>query len=142
VERLFSDDPSLAIFDLYNRDIYPQDALARQRIDRDLPLPQGTDGEAYLATLRRELPAFLDAASDRRGPPRLVFYTAGTDVFERDPLGGLGLGAGQVLARDLYVANELKRRGLPWVMVLAGGYTEESHRLVADSAGAILELYR
>jgi histone deacetylase 11 len=140
VERLFAADPTISIFDLYNRDIYPQDARARQRIDRDLPLPAGTSGEAYLEILRRELPPFLDQCCDQ-GPPRLTFYIAGSDVYRGDALGGLRLSAGQVLERDLLVAAELQRRELPWVMLLAGGYSEKSHRLVADSVGAILEQY-
>ena len=45
-----------------------------------------------------------------------------------------------VLQRDLYVVGELRRRGIPTVMVLSGGYTKQSYQLVADSVIQLLEV--
>jgi acetoin utilization deacetylase AcuC-like enzyme len=36
-----------------------------------------------------------------------------------------------VQQRDRFVVDLLRERGIPWVMVLSGGYSDESHRLIA-----------
>lgn len=135
VARLFADDRAVAIFDQYNAQIYPQDGEARRRIDWDLALPMGTDDSAYLSALQHELPAFLDHFDS----PQLAIYNAGTDVYQGDALGGLRLSARAVLSRDLFVAEQLTTRGIPWVMLLSGGYSRESYRLVAASVQAFFE---
>lgn len=137
VARIFAEDRSLAIFDMYNADIYPRDAVARRRVDHDLPLGEGCSETLYLATLRRHLPGFVERWSRRR--PRLAIYNAGTDVFFDDSLGGLSLSAAAVLERDRYVAELLRAVGIPWVMVLSGGYSGQSYQLVAASVGEFLE---
>jgi hypothetical protein len=38
-----------------------------------------------------------------------------------------------VLARDRLVIQQLDELNIPWVMVPSGGYTDESHRLVAET---------
>lgn len=137
VARVFERDPTVFIFDVYNREIYPCDSQARRRIDCDLPVPSGYDDGRYLGTLRRELPRFLDAFS---GPgPRLAVYNAGTDVFAGDPLGRLSVSAEGVFERDRFVIDELSRRGIPCLMLPSGGYTRESYRLIARTATWVLE---
>jgi histone deacetylase 11 len=44
-----------------------------------------------------------------------------------------------VLERDLFVINELRNRNIPTVMVPSGGYTNESHVLIAKT---VESLYR
>ncbi len=138
VARTFADDSALAIFDMYNADIYPRDAVARRRIDRDLPLADGSSEEHYLSTLRRHLPDFIECSSQRQRP-RLAIYNAGTDVFFDDRLGGLSLSIAAVLERDCYVVDLLRGAQIPWVMVLSGGYSHQSHQLIAASVGEVLE---
>jgi histone deacetylase 11 len=138
VARIFADDPTVALFDMYNADIYPRDAVARRRVDRDLPLGDGCSEELYLATLEQHLPDFVTRWSRGRRP-RLAIYNAGTDVFFDDSLGGLTLSTTAVLRRDRYVAELLREAGIPWVMVLSGGYSRQSYQLVAASVGEFLE---
>lgn len=138
VARVFAQDEAVRLFDLYNGDIYPQDAVARRRVDCDRPLPDGADEQRYLHSLETSLPAFLEEASVDR-PPRLAFYNAGTDVFVDDRLGGFRLPATSVLRRDLFVIRELQARAIPWVMLLSGGYSRLSYQLVAQSVAAIFE---
>ena len=59
----------------------------------------------------------------------------------RDKLGGLCLSAEDILARDLFVIGEFQRRRIPVVMLLSGGYSQESYRLVAATVRALLEKY-
>lgn len=134
----FFDDPRVFVLDMYNQHIYPYtDLQAKDRIDCDLPLDSGTDGDRYLLRLRRHLPGFLD--SIHRDPPvALAIYNAGTDVFQEDPLGLLNVSAAQVLERDLYVMRQLAEREIPAVMLLSGGYTKQSYRLVAATVERLL----
>ncbi len=134
-ERSFMDDSNVSILDMYNADVYPQDRKAMAGIDVDIPLDIYTADAVYLEKLKQALPAFLDTPR----PPRLVFYNAGTDIFHSDPLGALKVSREGVLERDRYVFSELDKRDLPFVMLLSGGYTSESYRLIAESVGALLE---
>jgi histone deacetylase 11 len=130
--RIFDRDSSIHILDMYNRDIYPQDALAIARIDRNLPLASGTRSAEYLDKLQQHLPAFLQQIR-----PKIAFYNAGTDIYEDDPLGRLKVSAQGILARDRFVLETLVTTGIPVVMVLSGGYTAESYQLVSRSVGEV-----
>jgi histone deacetylase 11 len=84
----------------------------------------GCGDSEYLDHLKERLPGFLDSVcgSHRVG---LAIYNAGTDIFADDPLGLLGVSADGILQRDLFVVDELRRRGIPTVMVL-GAYPEQT----------------
>jgi histone deacetylase 11 len=134
--RIFERDSSIHILDMYNQDIYPQDALAIARIDRNLPLASGTRDAEYLDKLQQHLPAFLQQIR-----PKIAFYNAGTDIYEHDLLGRLKISAEGVFARDRFVFQTLVDAGIPVVMVLSGGYTSESYQLVARSVGEVWETW-
>jgi histone deacetylase 11 len=135
----FRDDSDVFIFDMYNRDIYPrEDFEARHRIDCNVPLSFNSTGSEYLRLLRSRLSPFLDSVS-KSGTVKLAIYNAGTDVFSGDKLGGLCLSEEDVLTRDLFVIRELWERRVPTVMLLSGGYSRQSYRLVAMT---VLELIR
>lgn len=137
LERIFYQDPTVHILDMYNRDIYPNDRLAQQRINCDLPLKSGTSDQEYLNILQEHLPKFLEQSKQ----PKIAFYNAGTDIYERDPLGRLKISKQGILSRDKFVFQTLIEAGIPTVMVLSGGYTRESYQLVADSVAEILHSY-
>lgn len=136
----FLNDPSVSIFDMFNADIYPRsDTTARQRIDFPYPLSSGTHGPEYLDILQQNLPSFLDVIPDSK--PALAIYNAGTDVFDEDQLGRQSLSAADILARDLFTITELRRRGIPTVMLLSGGYSQKNYQLVAATISALLHKY-
>lgn len=137
VARIFQQDATVHILDMYNREIYPHDPIAAQRIDCPIPLPSGTRDEAYLGQLKEDLPAFLRTIPQ----PKLAFYNAGTDIFEDDPLGRLRVSEKGVLERDRVVFHTLTAAEIPWVMVLSGGYTRQSYQLVAQSAAYVLQTW-
>jgi histone deacetylase 11 len=132
----FLKDSRVFIFDMYNREIYPHDLEARERIDCNLPLSFNCSGPEYLGTLRRSLPPFLDSLAKTK--PRLAIYNAGTDVFAEDKLGGMLLSEEDVLARDLFVVSEFRKKDLPFVMLLSGGYSGQSYRLVGNTVAKLL----
>jgi histone deacetylase 11 len=136
----FRSDRRVLMYDAFNRDIYPHDPVARERIDCPIALPTGCSGATYLRLLRSSLPEFLET-TQRNGRIGLAVYNAGTDVFQGDLLGGLRLDFADVLQRDLYVIEELRARSIPVVMLLSGGYSPESYRLVANTVVELLGLY-
>jgi histone deacetylase 11 len=121
---------------MHNDSIYPMnDRRAVERVDCPIGLAMGTAGGEYLEKLRAQLPPFLDSVSRSR-PIALAIYNAGTDVLVGDPLGGLALSGDDVLTRDLFVLRELGQRKIPVVMLTSGGYTEQSHQLIARTIAA------
>jgi histone deacetylase 11 len=138
----FLHDHRVFIFDMYNAETYPcYDHAALERIDCKVPLsPRCTERE-YLGELEGRLPGFLNSitGSERVG---LAIYNAGTDIYAGDPLGGLAVTAQGISRRDQFVVDQLRQRGIPTVMVLSGGYTQESYRLVANSVVHLLEMER
>jgi histone deacetylase 11 len=135
----FLEDSSVFLFDMFNADVYPlSDYVARTRVDRAIPLHSNCTEREYLRDLREELPAFLDSIS-RSQPISLAIYNSGTDVFAGDNLGLLNLSAAGILDRDLFTVEELRRRGIPTMMLLSGGYTKASYRLSADSVIELME---
>ena len=128
----FMNDNRVFIFDIFNGRIYPIfDVDARKRVDCDVAITSTCTDREYMRELHNRLPSFLDSVAN--SPIGLAIYNAGTDVFAGDPLGGLNISADTIRERDLYVISELRKREIPTVMVLSGGYTKQSYRLVADS---------
>ncbi len=137
LERVFSLDKSVYILDMYNQNTYPQDWWATSLIDCNLPLRNRTEDKEYLALLKKHLPPFIEQV----GKPKIAFFNAGTDIYKDDPLGGLSISKAGILERDKFVFHTLTEAGIPWVMVLSGGYTKESYLLVANSVAYILETW-
>lgn len=119
-------DQRVFIYDQFNTDIYPQDAIAAQRINLGVELRSGMGDEAYLTLLHNHLP---EAIAEAR--PALAIYNAGSDVYCEDALGGLALSDHGIALRDRYVLEALHEAGIPTTVVLSGGYSDDSHRHVA-----------
>ena len=71
--------------------------------------------------------------------PDLVVYNAGTDVFIEDDLGGMCLSVNGIVRRDETVFRFFGERDVPVLMVLSGGYTRESARIIGRSIKNLLE---
>ena len=134
----FMHDRHAYVFDVFNSKIYPaMDIKARERIDCPVKINSSTTDLEYLGAIENLLPGFLNSVT--RQPVGLAIYNAGTDVYAGDPVGCLNLSAATILKRDLMVVSELRKRNIPTVMVLSGGYTRESYQLVADSVLGLVE---
>lgn len=114
------------ILDMYNKDIFPNDAVAIQRIDFAVPLATGTGDSMYLSLLESTLTQAI-----KESQPAFIVYNAGTDILVGDPLGNLGVTADGVEARDRYVIDTCLAANIPLLIVPSGGYTEVSHTLIA-----------
>lgn len=124
---------SVHIFDLYNATIYPQDRDAQDGIDYNIPVRSGIQDKAYLNLLRYHVPRALNATQ-----PDLIIYNAGSDIFEKDPLGRMNISAQGIIARDEFVFRQAERRNIPIVMILSGGYTNDSADIISSSLENIL----
>lgn len=127
----------------YKKNLAYRDVTAERAPDTansfSVPVPAGANGEQYLDLLR----ANLDAAIDR-AKPDFLWYQAGADPYREDPYSPLDLGHEDLMARDTYVFETAKRRGLPVGWVLAGGYTRDTSKVVAvhvNTCRAMLEVF-
>jgi len=129
----FDGDDSVFTFSIHEDDIYP---LPKERSDRDVEVSAGIDDRAYLATLDEYWPSVLDEAA-----PDLVVYQAGCDVLEGDPLAHLRMTSEGVVLRDARIIDECVRRGIPIVMVLGGGYSEQAWKVQFESIRRTLQTH-
>lgn len=90
-----------------------------------IPVPAGADGEQYLALLKGSFPAAID-----RARPDVVLFQAGADPYREDPYSPLDLTHHDLRARDAYVFETCKAKGIPVMWVLAGGYTPDVSKVV------------
>ena len=87
----------------------------------ELMVPIGCKDEQYLALLTDNFPKTLD---DFR--PDAAIYLAGNDIFVEDALCDLKISEKGMLDRDLFVYDMLKERGIPALMLPAGGYGQSA----------------
>jgi histone deacetylase 11 len=126
-------DDAVYTFDMHEEGIYP---IPKEENDLDVALPAGTDDEEYLATLSEHLSDVFD-----RARADIVFYQSGVDVLAGDPLAHLRMTIDGVVARDGMVIAEARRRGIPIVMVLGGGYSRDAWMAQYRSIRSIIEAY-
>ena len=129
--RIFAGDPDVFTFSMHGERNYP---FRRERSTLDVELPDGCGDAEYLDRLDRHLGAVLDEAA-----PELVVYLAGADPYRHDRFGRLGLGLAGLRARDRAVFLACRRRGLPVVLTLAGGYARELDDIVEIHCGTVAE---
>ena len=114
----------------YDKNAAIRDVTLRRAPDTEncvsIPALAGTNGEQYLDLLKGALGAAID-----RARPDVLLYQAGADPYREDPYSPLDLGHEDLHARDAYVFETARARGLPVMWVLAGGYTKDVRKVVA-----------
>ena len=118
---IFQGDRSVFTFSIHQQEIYPR----KEQSDLDIGLPGGTGDARYLAELERAVPQILDTAE-----PDLVVYQAGADPFEGDQLGDLRISKAGLATRDRLVIGEARKRAIPIVATLGGGYAHRTQDVV------------
>lgn len=119
--ELFEDDDDVFTFSIHARGWSEDQARSSLSVE----LGSEVDDDAYLEAIERHLPSVVSQVR-----PRLVFYLAGTDPAREDKIGEWSITPDGMLRRDVRVAS-LVRAGehkAPLVVVLAGGYSQESWR--------------
>jgi acetoin utilization deacetylase AcuC-like enzyme len=123
---IFADDETVFTFSMHGERNFP---FRKSAGDLDVGLPDGCTDDVYLAALRPALDELWRRTAAR--PPGLVFYVAGADPHEGDRLGRLRLTMAGLAARDEIVLGALRERGIPVVVLMAGGYGHEVETTVA-----------
>src|SRR6202030_3219090 len=111
---IFERTDEVFTFSMHGERNYPADKM---RSDLDVALKDGVGDAEYLDSLQRNLPLVL-----ARSEPDIAFYLAGVDVAAGDRYGRLALSEAGIRARDAVVIETTRRRGVPLVIVLGGGY--------------------
>jgi acetoin utilization deacetylase AcuC-like enzyme len=124
---VFAGDRSVFTFSMHGEHNFP---FRKQRSSLDVGLPDGTGDAEYLDALFRHLPRVLDAAR-----PDLVYYQAGVDPLAGDSLGRLALTEAGLEERDRFVFESARRRGIPLVVTLGGGYARPIARTIVAHTG-------
>ncbi len=121
---IFAQDPTVHTYSIHNEHWGDTHAVAATSI----ALGAGVTDEVYLGTLLKTLPPVAEAFD-----PGLVIYLAGADPAADDTLGNWKITAEGLLTRDCFVAAlfRRRRRPVPMVVVLGGGYGERAWRYPA-----------
>jgi acetoin utilization deacetylase AcuC-like enzyme len=121
-----SDEPDLFTFSMHAEKNYP---VRKIPSDLDVGLPDHMEDAAYLDALRQHIPHLLEMIE-----PDLVFYNAGVDPHRDDKLGRLDLTDEGLRQRDRMVVAEARRRRIPLVAIIGGGYSTDVHALARRHA--------
>ena len=109
--------------------------VRKARSTLDIGLPDAMDDDAYMEVLEDALPKALDSFA-----PDFVFYQAGVDPHIDDKLGRLSLTSEGLAARDRFVVESARSRGLPIASALGGGYGEDQREVAARHARSMLTM--
>lgn len=113
--KIFHDDERVFTFSIHQEHLYP----IKEKSDWDIGLDNGTDDGEYLDKLESAVKKIFSEEQ-----PELCMYVAGADPYQYDQLGNLKLTKEGLRRRDELVIGEARRRKVPVVVVLAGGYAQ------------------
>ena len=112
---IFAREPAVFTLSLHGERNFP---FRKERSSLDVDLPDGLGDDAYLARLHDALAEALAFEPD------IVFVQAGVDALAEDRLGRLALTLDGLHRRDRMILAEARRRGVPAVLTLGGGYAD------------------
>jgi acetoin utilization deacetylase AcuC-like enzyme len=127
---IFAKDHSVFTISIHQLNNYP---AYKPPSNADLDLADGVGDEKYLAMLMPAVTASIDSFQ-----PDMLFYIGGADPYREDQLGGLSLSLEGLAARDAAVLEEARRRNVPIVTALAGGYARRVEDTVQIHVNTIL----
>lgn len=113
--HFFENDPEVFTLSLHGKNNFP---FRKQRSRLDVELADGTEDAEYLETLERALRCVWEFG------PEIVFYLSGVDALKSDVLGRLSLTYDGLRARDQQVMGNARKRLIPLVITLGGGYAK------------------
>lgn len=127
---IFAKDDSVFTLSIHQLNNYP---AYKPPSNVDLDMADNVGDEKYLATLFPAVRSSIETFE-----PEIIFYVGGADPFREDQLGGLKLSMEGLQARDGGVFEEARKRQIPVVTVLAGGYARRVEDTVQIHANTIL----
>jgi acetoin utilization deacetylase AcuC-like enzyme len=113
--KIFEEESRVFTFSMHGEKNYP----TRKEISNlDIGMPDKTDDQLYLQTLRNTLPKLINQVR-----PDFIFYLSGVDVLESDKLGRLSLSRKGCKERDRLVIQTCKDYKIPVAVSMGGGYS-------------------
>jgi acetoin utilization deacetylase AcuC-like enzyme len=132
--RIFEGDPDVYTFSMHAAGNFP---FHKERSSLDVELADGASDSTFLSQLAAHLDQVLSEAQ-----PELVFYLAGADPYREDRFGRLALSFDGLQARDAFVLECCRRRGLPIVITMAGGYARSLEDVALIHTNTLVALRR
>jgi acetoin utilization deacetylase AcuC-like enzyme len=127
---IFAKDDSVFTLSIHQLNNYP---AYKPPSNIDLDMADNVSDQKYLDTL---FPAVRTAVESFQ--PDMIFYVGGADPYREDQLGGLKLSMEGLQLRDSGVFEEARKRQIPVVTVLAGGYARRLEDTVQIHTNTIL----
>jgi acetoin utilization deacetylase AcuC-like enzyme len=127
---IFRNDPTVFTISIHQENNYP---AHKPPSNVDLNMADRVEDDEYLKAL---IPAVQKALDEFR--PEILFYVGGADPYCEDQLGGLSLTKEGLRRRDRSVFEEARRRKIPVVTTLAGGYARRVEDTVSIHLNSIL----
>lgn len=124
--QIFQNESRVFTFSMHGAKNYP---TRKETSDLDIGLPDKTEDDAYLKTLRNTLPRLIDTVQ-----PDFVFYVSGVDVLATDKLGRLSMTVEGCKERDRIVLEICKKNNLPLAISMGGGYSERLSTIIEAHA--------
>lgn len=120
--KLFEDDDRVFTFSMHGERNYP---TRKMTSNLDIGLPDGTEDEVYLSTLKSTLPVLIEEQS-----PDIIFYLSGVDILASDKLGRLSVSKSGCKERDRFVLQECHDRNITVAISMGGGYSPDIRDIV------------
>mgnify|MGYP001280344466 CR=1 FL=1 len=114
---ILMNDKAIFTCSIHCNENYP---AKKVKSDLDLPISKGAGDSEYLATVNQGL-LEIDRLNFH---PDLVLYDAAVDVHRNDKLGLLDMTSDGIRERDELVLSYFKKRHIPIVTTIGGGYGE------------------
>ncbi len=127
---IFAKQPSVFTLSIHQLNNYP---AYKPPSTVDLDMPDRIEDSAYLTALLPAVRAGMDSFQ-----PEILFYVGGADPYRDDQLGGLSLTMDGLTARDKGVFEEARKRNIPLVTTLAGGYARRVEDTVQIHVNTVL----
>jgi len=130
---MLADEPRAFTCSIHCEKNFP---VRKMKSDLDVGLPLGMTDQDYLDTVFETLEQLLDWVQ-----PDLVFYDAGVDIFQHDPLGRLHISEQGIADRDGGVLARCRQRNVPVATVIGGGYDDDRDALAQRHAIVIEQAF-
>lgn len=128
--EIFAGNNSVFTFSMHGGANYP---MHKEQSDKDIHLESFADDQTYLEILKTELTGVIEEFQ-----PDFIFYQCGVDILESDKLGKLSVTQNGIRLRDEFVLNTARKRNLPVVCSMGGGYSKD----VRDIVNAHMHVFR
>jgi acetoin utilization deacetylase AcuC-like enzyme len=124
--EIFQNNPKVFTFSVHGKTNYP---FKKEVSDLDIPLPDGTSDDEYLAVIQKFVPKLIEQQK-----PDFIFYLSGVDILATDKLGKLSCSVEGCKKRDEIVFSNCHKFKIPMQVSMGGGYSPEIKTIIEAHA--------